>query len=244
MQVPSYKELLEAGVHFGHLKKKWNPKMAPYIFVERKGIHIVDLNKTRECLQEAGQMAKNLAKSGRKILFVATKKQARDIVSSAARSVGMPYVTDRWLGGMLTNFSTIHRSIKKMKAIDEMLQEGAALSMTKKERLKLGRERAKLEKVLGGIANMTRLPAALFIVDIVHEHIALSEADKLGLTTIAMVDTNADPNKVDYPIPSNDDATKSIQTVVGFITAAIQEGLQEREKRKAEKEVESGAPAE
>ncbi len=244
MQVPSYKELLEAGVHFGHLKKKWNPKMAPYIFVERKGIHIIDLNKTRECLQEAGQMAKNLAKSGRKILFVATKKQARDIVSSAARSVGMPYVTDRWLGGMLTNFSTIHRSIKKMRTIDEMLQEGSALSMTKKERLKLSRERAKLEKVLGGIANMTRLPAALFIVDIVHEHIALNEADKLGLTTLAMVDTNADPNRVDYPIPSNDDATKSIQTVVSFIANAIKEGLDEREKRKAEKEVESGAPAE
>ncbi|HHJ49949.1 MAG TPA: 30S ribosomal protein S2, partial [Phaeodactylibacter sp.] len=172
MQVPSYKDLLEAGVHFGHLKKKWNPKMAPYIFAERKGIHIIDLNKTRECLEEAGKVAKGLAKSGKKILFVATKKQARDIVSEAALAVGMPYVTDRWLGGMLTNFSTIHRSIKKMRRIDKMLQEGEALSMTKKERLKLSRERAKLEKVLGGIANMSRLPAAIFIVDIVHEHIA------------------------------------------------------------------------
>ncbi len=244
MQVPSYKELLEAGVHFGHLKKKWNPKMAPYIFAERKGIHIVDLNKTRECLEEAGKMAKGLAKSGKKILFVATKKQARDIVSEAARSVGMPYVTDRWLGGMLTNFSTIHRSIKKMRRIDKMLQEGEALSMTKKERLKLSRERAKLEKVLGGIANMTRLPAAIFIVDIVHEHIALSEADKLGLMTIAMVDTNADPNKVDYPIPSNDDATKSIRIITNFLVESIKEGLAEREKHKAEKEAETGAPAE
>ncbi len=244
MQVPSYKELLEAGVHFGHLKKKWNPKMAPYIFAERKGIHIVDLNKTRECLEEAGKMAKGLAKSGKKVLFVATKKQARDIVSEAARSVGMPYVTDRWLGGMLTNFSTIHRSIKKMRRIDKMLQEGEALSMTKKERLKLSRERAKLEKVLGGIANMTRLPAAIFIVDIVHEHIALSEADKLGLMTIAMVDTNADPNKVDYPIPSNDDATKSIRIITNFLVESIKEGLAEREKHKAEKEAETGAPAE
>ncbi len=245
MQVPTYKDLLAAGVHFGHLKKKWNPKMAPYIFAERKGIHIIDLNKTHECLAEAGQIAKQLAKSGRKILFVATKKQARDIVSAAALSVDMPYVTDRWLGGMLTNFSTIHRSIKKMKRIDEMLQEGNALSMTKKERLKLARERAKLEKVLGGIAKMTRLPAALFIVDIVHEHIALSEADKLGLTTIAMVDSNADPNRVDYPIPSNDDATKSIQIIVDFITSAIREGQEEAKKGKtAEEEVASGASAE
>ncbi len=244
MQVPSYKDLLEAGVHFGHLKKKWNPKMAPYIFAERKGIHIIDLNKTRECLEEAGKVAKGLAKSGKKILFVATKKQARDIVSEAALAVGMPYVTDRWLGGMLTNFSTIHRSIKKMRRIDKMLQEGEALSMTKKERLKLSRERAKLEKVLGGIANMSRLPAAIFIVDIVHEHIALSEADKLGLLTIAMVDTNADPNKVDYPIPANDDATKSIRTITNFMVEAIREGLAEREKHKAEKEAETGAPAE
>lgn len=244
MQVPSYKDLLEAGVHFGHLKKKWNPKMAPYIFAERKGIHIIDLNKTRECLEEAGKVAKGLAKSGKKILFVATKKQARDIVSEAALAVGMPYVTDRWLGGMLTNFSTIHRSIKKMRRIDKMLQEGEALSMTKKERLKLSRERAKLEKVLGGIANMSRLPAAIFIVDIVHEHIALSEADKLGLMTIAMIDTNADPNKVDYPIPANDDATKSIRTITNFMVEAIREGLAEREKHKAEKEAETGAPAE
>ncbi len=244
MQVPSYKELLEAGVHFGHLKKKWNPKMAPYIFAERKGIHIIDLNKTRECMEEAGKTAKQLARSGKKILFVATKKQARDIVSAAALSVGMPFVTDRWLGGMLTNFSTINRSIKKMRKIDKMLQEGEALSMTKKERLKLSRERAKLEKVLGGIANMTRLPAALFIVDMVHEHIALNEADKLGLMTIAMVDTNADPNKVDYPIPANDDATKSIRIVTNFMVEAIREGLSEREKHKAEKEAETGAPAE
>ena len=236
MQKPTYKDLLDAGVHFGHLKKKWNPKMAPYIFMERKGIHVIDLNRTLEGMERAAKAMKQIAKSGRKVMFVATKKQARDIVSTAARSVGMPYVTERWLGGMMTNFATIRRSIKKLVNIDRMLQDGTLTSVTKKERLTLTRERNKLEKVLGGIANLNRLPAAILIVDIHHEHIAVSEAHKLGIKTFAIVDTNSDPNQVDYAIPGNDDASKSISIITNYLTEAIREGLEERRLAKPEKE--------
>jgi small subunit ribosomal protein S2 len=234
MNSPTYKELLDAGVHFGHLKRKWNPKMRPYIFMERKGIHIIDLNRSIECLEEAAAAAKQMAKSGKKIMYVATKKQAREIVSKAALSVGMPYVTERWLGGMMTNFSTIRRSIKKMNNIDKMLADGSLTSVTKKERLTLTRERNKLEKVLGGIANLNRLPSAVFIVDIHHEHLALAESKKLGLRTFALVDTNSDPNTVDFAIPANDDASKSIAVMTNYITEAIKEGLAERSKMKEE----------
>ena len=234
MEKPSYKELLDAGVHFGHLKKKWNPKMSPYIFMERKGIHIIDLNRTSECLERTAAEAKRLAKSGKKILFVATKKQARDIVSKAALSVGMPFVTERWLGGMMTNFSTIRRSIKKMQTIDRMLADGSLESVTKKERLTLTRERDKLEKVLGGIANLTRLPSAVFVVDISHEHIAIAEAHKLGMRTMGVVDTNSDPNQVDFAIPGNDDASKSIGLIVNYVAGAIKEGLEERKQAKSD----------
>ena len=237
MQVPTYKQLLDSGVHFGHLKRKWNPKMQPYIFMERRGIHIIDLNRTSECMESAGRAITQLAKSGRKIMFVATKKQARDIVEAAAKSVEMPFVTERWLGGMMTNFSTIRRSVKKMNNIDRMLADGSLTSVTKKERLTLSRERNKLEKVLGGVANLNRLPHAVFLVDIHHEHIALAESHKLGLKTFAMVDTNSDPNLVDFPIPSNDDASKSIAVVTSFVTECIREGLEQR--RKAREEVES-----
>jgi len=236
MQTPEYKDLLSAGVHFGHLKKKWNPKMQPYIFMERKGIHIIDLNRTSECLEHAASAARQIAKAGRKILFVATKKQARDIVINAARSVNMPFVTERWLGGMMTNFATIRKSVKKMQTIERMLADGSLESVTKKERLMLTREHAKLNKVLGGIANLNRPPAAIFIVDIHHEHIALAEAKKLGMRTIAMVDTNSDPNKVDYPIPANDDASKSIAIITNVIVDAIKAGNEDRKKVKAEKD--------
>jgi small subunit ribosomal protein S2 len=228
MNKPTYQELLEAGVHYGHMKRKWNPKMLPYIFMERKGIHIIDLNRTSECLDKSAFAAKQIVKSGRKILFVATKKQAKDIVSEAARSVGMPYVTERWLGGMMTNFATIRRSVKKMQNIDRMLNDATLTSITKKERLTLTREKAKLEKELGGIANLNRIPSALFIVDIHHEHIALAEAKRLGIKTFGMVDTNSDPNKVDFPIPANDDASKSVKIIISYITNAIKEGLEER----------------
>jgi len=227
-------QLLEAGVHFGHLKKKWNPKMLPYIFAEKKGIHIIDLNKTVECLQEAAAAMKQIARSGKKILFVGTKKQAKDIVTECAQRVGMPYVTERWLGGMLTNFNTVRKSVKKMQSIEKMLNDGSLDSITKKERLTLTRDKEKMEKVLGGIAQLGRVPAALFIVDIGHEHIALSEAKRLGINTFGVVDTNCDPNKVDFPIPANDDATKSIAIIVNYITAAIQEGLTERQAAKDE----------
>jgi small subunit ribosomal protein S2 len=222
-------QLLEAGVHFGHLRKKWNPKMLPYIYAEKKGIHIIDLNKTVECLQETATALKSIAKSGRKIMFVGTKKQAKEIVTECAQRVNMPYVTERWLGGMLTNFNTVRRSVKKMQSIEKMLGDGSFDSITKKERLQLSRDKDKMEKVLGGIAQLGRVPAALFIVDIGHEHIGLSEAKKLGITTFGMVDTNCDPNRVDFPVPSNDDATKSIAIVVNYVTAAIAEGLAERQ---------------
>lgn len=225
-------QLLEAGVHFGHLKKKWNPKMLPYIFAEKKGIHIIDLNKTVEGLQEAAAALKSIAKSGKKIMFVATKKQAKEIVTEAAKRVNMPFVTERWLGGMLTNFNTVRKSVKKMQSIEKMLSDGSLDSITKKERLTLTRDRDKMEKVLGGIAQISRVPAALFLVDIGHEHIALSEAKRLNITTFGMVDTNCDPNKVEFSIPANDDATKSIAIIVNYIIAAIAEGLQERQAEK------------
>ena len=218
-------QLLEAGVHFGHLKKKWNPKMLPFIFAEKKGIHIIDLNKTVEGLQESAAALKAIARSGKKIMFVATKKQAKEIVSECARKVNMPYVTERWLGGMLTNFNTVRKSVKKMQSIEKMLADGSAESLTKKERLTLARDKEKLEKVLGGIAAISRVPASLFLVDIGHEHIALAEAKKLGISTFGMVDTNSDPNKVDFAIPANDDATKSISIIVNYLTAAIVEGF-------------------
>ncbi len=227
-------QLLEAGVHFGHLKKKWNPKMLPYIFAEKKGIHIIDLNKTVECLQETAAAMKQIARSGKKILFVGTKKQAKDIVTECAQKVGMPYVTERWLGGMLTNFNTVRKSVKKMQSIEKMLADGSFDSITKKERLTLSRDKDKMEKVLGGIAQLGRVPAALFIVDIGHEHIALAESKRLGISTFGVVDTNCDPNKVDFAIPANDDATKSIAIVVNYITAAIEEGLAERQAAKDE----------
>lgn len=238
-------QLLEAGVHFGHLRKKWNPKMLPYIFAEKKGIHIIDLNKTVEGLTEAAAAMKQIAKSGKKILFVATKKQAKEIVTECAQKVNMPYVTDRWLGGMLTNFSTIRKSVKKMQSIEKMLED-SSISINKKERLTLARDRVKLEKVLGGIATMNRTPSAIFMVDISHEHIAMAEAKRLGITTFGMVDTNSDPNKVDFAIPSNDDATKSIAIITNYITAAIIEGLQEREteKDKMEDDTEDGVEVE
>ncbi len=227
-------QLLEAGVHFGHLKKKWNPKMLPYIFAEKKGIHIIDLNKTVECLQETAAAMKAIARSGKKILFVGTKKQAKDIVNESAKKVNMPYVTERWLGGMLTNFNTVRKSVKKMQSIEKMLTDGSFDSITKKERLTLSRDKDKMEKVLGGIAQLGRVPAALFIVDIGHEHIALAEAKRLGISTFGVVDTNCDPNKVDFAIPANDDATKSIAIIVNYITAAIAEGLAERQAAKDE----------
>jgi small subunit ribosomal protein S2 len=238
-----HQQLLEAGVHFGHLKKKWNPKMLPYIFAEKNGIHIIDLNKTIEGLEEAAAALKSIAKSGKKIMFVATKKQAKEIVAEAAAKVNMPFVTERWLGGMLTNFSTIRKSVKKMQSIEKMLTDGTMDSVTKKERLTLSRSRDKMEKVLGGIAQMGRTPAALFIVDISHEHIALAEAKRLGISTFAMVDTNSDPTKVDFPIPANDDATKSIAIITNYLTAAIMEGLQERAQSKENGEEEAGEEA-
>jgi small subunit ribosomal protein S2 len=227
-------QLLEAGVHFGHLKKKWNPKMLPYIFAEKKGIHIIDLNKTVECLQETAAVLKQIARSGKKILFVGTKKQAKDIVNESARRVNMPFVTERWLGGMLTNFNTVRKSVKKMQSIEKMLGDGSFDSITKKERLTLTRDKEKMEKVLGGISQLGRIPAALFIVDIGHEHIALAEARRLGVTTFGVVDTNCDPNKVDFCVPANDDATKSIAIITNYITAAIAEGLAERQAAKEE----------
>jgi small subunit ribosomal protein S2 len=241
----SQQELMDAGVHFGHLKKKWNPKMLPYLFMERKGIHIIDLGKTNECLEEAANTMKQMAKAGKKIMFVATKKQAKEIVSQCAQRVAMPYVTERWLGGMLTNFSTIRKSIKKMQSIEKMLADGTLENITKKEKLMMSRDKDKMEKVLGGIAAMNRLPSAIFMVDIGHEHIALAEADRLNITTFGMVDTNCDPNKVDYAIPANDDATKSITIITTYLMNAILEGLEERKNEKVDeaeaKEGEEGA---
>ena len=223
-----YDDLLEAGVHFGHLSRKWHPAMAPYIFMERNGIHIIDLLKTQRMLDEAQRAATQLAKSGRKILFVGTKKQSQEIIRELAESVNMPHVTDRWLGGMLTNFATVRKSVKRLQSIEKMENDGTLDLVSKKERLMISREKAKLDKVLGGVADMSRLPSALFVVDIKKEHIAIAEAKKLNIPTIAMVDTNSNPNEVDFAIPANDDAAKSIAIITGAIVAAIKEGLAER----------------
>ncbi|MFW5758544.1 MAG: 30S ribosomal protein S2 [Bacteroidota bacterium] len=228
----NYNELLDAGVHFGHLKRKWNPNMAPYIFMERNGIHIIDLNKTIAKIDEAASALKQIAKSGKKILFVATKKQAKDVVSQIVKPVNMPYVTERWPGGMLTNFATIRKAVKKMSAIDKMSTDGTFENISKKERLQITRERAKLEKQFGSIADLSRLPAAVFIVDIMKEHIAVAEAHKLNIPTFAIVDTNSNPNEVDFAIPANDDASKSISIILKTMVDAIQEGLTERKLEK------------
>jgi small subunit ribosomal protein S2 len=243
MSKTSFQELLDAGVHFGHLKRKWNPHMAPYIFMERNGIHIIDLQKTAEKLEVASAALKQIAKSGRKILFVATKKQAKDIVADRVKKVNMPYVTERWPGGMLTNFPTIRKAVKKMSAIDNMATDGTFTTLSKREKLQITRQRAKLEKNLGSIADLTRLPAAIFVVDISKEYIAVREARRLNIPVFAMVDTNSDPNQVEFPIPSNDDAAKSILLVINLICDAIEEGLNERKMEK-EKEAASKEKAE
>jgi len=236
----NFNELLDAGVHFGHLKRKWNPNMAPYIFMERNGIHIIDLQKTIVKIEEACAAMKQMAKSGRKILFVATKKQAKELVADRVRKINMPYVTERWPGGMLTNFPTIRKAVKKMASIDKMATDGTFDNMSKRERLQIARQRAKLEKNLGSIADLTRLPAALFVVDISKEYIAVHEAQRLNIPVFAIVDTNSDPNEVDFPIPANDDASKSISLIVDIVCKAIQEGLVER---KIEKEKEAASMA-
>lgn len=236
----NYKELLDAGVHFGHLTRKWNPKMSKYIFMERNGIHIIDLNKTIVKLDQATAALKNIVKSGRKVLFVATKKQAKEIIAEEAKGCNMPYVTERWLGGMLTNFATVRKSIKKMGNIDKMEKDGTFKVLSKKERLMIQRERTKLENILGGISDLNRLPAALFIVDVKKEHIAVAEALKLNIPIFAMVDTNSDPTTVDFPIPANDDASKSITLISKIVGDAIREGLDER-KREREEEAEKEA---
>jgi small subunit ribosomal protein S2 len=227
-----YKDLLDAGVHFGHLTQKWNPKMAPYIFMEKNGIHIIDLNKTQVCLDEACNAIKGIVRSGRKVLFVATKKQAKEVVSSEAKRLKMPYATERWLGGMLTNFVTVRKSLKKMSSMEKMMKDEAYSSLNKKEKLVLSREKDKLEKVLGGITDLTRLPAAIFIVDAKKEHIAINEAKKLNIPVFAIVDTNSDPTVADFPIPANDDAYKSIAIITQAIGQAIEEGLSERKRDK------------
>jgi len=243
MSKTSFQELLDAGVHFGHLKRKWNPNIAPYIFMERNGIHIIDLQKTADKLEDASAALKQIAKSGRKILFVATKKQAKDIVAERVNKINMPYVTERWPGGMLTNFPTIRKAVKKMSAIDNMATDGTFSTLSKREKLQITRQRAKLEKNLGSIADLTRLPAALFIVDIAKEYIAVREATRLNIPVFAMVDTNSDPNQVEFPIPSNDDAAKSISLIVNLICESIEEGLNER-KMEREKEATNKEQAE
>jgi len=232
MAKPEVNDLLNAGVHFGHLTRKWNPNMAPYIYMERNGIHIINLYKTAAKIEETNEALKKIASSGRKILFVATKKQAKDIVAEKAKSVNMPYITERWPGGMLTNFVTIRKAVKKMGAIDRMKKDGTFETLSKKERLQVDRLRAKLEKNLGSITEMTRLPGAIFIVDTTREHIAVKEAQKLKIPIFAMVDTNSDPRDVDFVIPSNDDASKSIDKILGLVTGAVAEGLGERKKEK------------
>lgn len=224
----TFEEMLDAGVHFGHLKRKWNPNMAPYIFMERNGIHIIDLYKTQAKIEEAANAMKQIAKSGKKVLFVATKKQAKEIVSELVTRVNMPYVVERWPGGMLTNFATIRKAVKKMASIDKLMENEAYLTMSKRERLQVTRERAKLEKNLGSIADLNRLPSALFIVDVLKEHIAVAEARKLNIPTFAIVDTNSNPLQVDFPIPANDDASKSIALITRAMVEAIEEGLNER----------------
>ena len=237
----SMRQLLEAGVHFGHLKRKWNPHMAPYIFTEKKGIHIIDLHKTGVKLDEAAAAMKQIAKSGKKILFVATKKQAKEIVAERVKAVGMPYVTERWSGGMLTNFATIRKAVRKMSQIDKMEQDGTLNTMSKRERLQVSRQRAKLEKNLGSITDLNRIPSAIFIVDVVKENIALAEARKLGIPVFAMVDTNSDPRPVDFPIPANDDASRSIALVLDVLVQAVAEGLQDRKADKDQADAQAAA---
>jgi small subunit ribosomal protein S2 len=237
MSRTNFNELLDAGVHFGHLKRKWNPAMAPYIFMERNGIHIIDLAKTEAKIEEAALAMKHIARSGKKILFVATKKQAKEIVAEKVKAVNMPYVTERWPGGMLTNFPTIRKAVKKMSSIDKMAVDGTFTNLSKRERLQVTRQRAKLEKTLGSIADLTRLPSALFIVDVSKEHIAVREAKRLGIPVFAMVDTNSDPSDIDFVIPANDDASKSISLIIDILCKSIEEGLSER---KMEKDKEPG----
>ena len=248
MAQTTYKDLLDAGAHFGHLTRKWDPKMAPYIFMEKNGIHIIDLNKTLVSLDYAAQAIRNIAKSGRKIMFVATKKQAQEIVTTEAERLKMPFVTDRWLGGMLTNFATVRKSLKKMATIDKMVKENTAYAaLAKREKLMMSREREKLDRVLGGIADLGRLPAALFVVDVKREHIAVKEAQKLGIPVFAICDTNSNPELVQFPIPANDDASKSIQLIVSVIGKAIEDGLSERKVDKEDadrKEADEAAIAE
>ena len=238
------KELLEAGVHFGHLTRKWNPKMAPFILMEENGIHLIDLNKTISKLEDAKSAVKNIVKSGKKVLFVATKKQAKELVAEEAKRVNMPFVTERWLGGMLTNFATVRKSIKKMQNFEKMSQDGTYQNISKRERLMIDREKIKLEKLLGGIADLNRIPSALFIVDSKREHLAVSEAQKLNIPIFAIVDTNSDPSKVDFPIPANDDAAKSIYLITREFSNAIIEGMQERKVEKTDKEEEVAVKAE
>ena len=235
-------ELLESGVHFGHLTRKWNPNMAPYVYTERNGVHIIDLYKTAAKIEEASIALQKIANSGRKILFVATKKQAKDIVAEQAKAVSMPYITERWPGGMLTNFVTIRKAVKKMAAIDRMKQDGSFDALSKREKLQINRQREKLEKNLGSISDMTRLPAALFVIDVKKEHIAVAEAQKLNIPIFAMVDTNSDPRPIDFVVPANDDASKSIDKVLGYITSAIAEGLSDRKADKEKAKVAKEAP--
>ena len=240
MSITNFDQLLEAGVHFGHLKRKWNPAMAPYIFMERNGIHIIDLYKTVAKVDEAAAALKQIAKSGKKVLFVATKKQAKQVVADKAAAVNMPYVIERWPGGMLTNCPTIRKAVKKMTTIDKMTKDGTFDNLSKREKLQVTRQRAKLEKTLGSIADLTRLPSALFVVDVMKEHIAVREANRLGIPVFAMVDTNSDPSNVDFVIPANDDATKSIEVILGAVCGAIAEGLEERKAEKVDVEAAEG----
>ncbi len=236
MATPTFEQLLEAGCHFGHLKRKWNPAMAPYIFMERNGIHIIDLVKTAAKIEEAAAALKSIAKSGKKVLFVATKKQAKQVVADKATAIGMPYVIERWPGGMLTNFPTIRKAVKKMASIDKMSKDGTFDNLSKREKLQITRQRAKLEKNLGSIADLNRLPSALFVVDVLKEHIAVAEANRLGIPVFAMVDTNSDPSNIDFVIPANDDASKSIEVVLDAVCAAMAEGLEERKAEKVDTE--------
>ena len=240
----NFDQLLEAGVHFGHLKRKWNPAMAPYIFMERNGIHIIDLYKTVAKIDDAAAALKQIAKSGKRVLFVATKKQAKEVVAEKAAAINMPYVIERWPGGMLTNFPTIRKAVKKMTTIDKMTKDGTFDNLSKREKLQITRQRAKLEKTLGSIADLTRLPSALFVVDVMKEHIAVREANRLGIPVFAMVDTNSDPTNIDYVIPANDDATKSIEVILDAVCGAIVEGLEERKAEKIDATSEEEAPAE
>ena len=241
MSTPNFEQLLEAGCHFGHLKRKWNPAMAPYIFMERNGIHIIDLYKTQAKIEEAANALKNIAKSGKRVLFVATKKQAKKVIEDKAKSVGRPFVIERWPGGMLTNFPTIRKAIKKMTTIDKMTKDGTFDNLSKREKLQITRQRAKLEKNLGSIADLNRLPSALFVVDVMKEHIAVAEANRLGIPVFGIVDTNSDPNNIDFVIPANDDASKSIELILDTICAAMQEGLEERKVEKVDNKDEEAA---